>query len=307
MPEGGREHYHRFQEGNQSALSGSVVWATLDNADKVFGQGVFDADSLLHNLREQDWKMPLSELRDMFWNAPRVPLLPGGEEDLSRALYEAITDGKVEIVDNAGAVRTVATAGDINLGINDLRIERPSNGQIVVPDVTGQGVEDARVTLKQAGLNVSGAIAPASGTVIQQDPAPATPVDPGTTITLRFGPASTPPKTSATEHQVSLSITTSLKDVDVRRAIWQVFNEIGDAIDGRSIPHPDARPDHCTYRQQKQDRNRRRNCQPQRRRHRPLSSDGRHPIPLLAGPLSPNQRKRRRVSRSPSRSCYPNA
>ena len=32
----------------------------------------------------------------MFWNTPRVPLLPGGDSDLRRALYSAITAGDIE-------------------------------------------------------------------------------------------------------------------------------------------------------------------------------------------------------------------
>lgn len=59
-------------------------------SEKAFGIGVFNAGALLHNLREQDWGLPLSELRDMFGNTPRVPLLPGGEGDLRSALFEAI-------------------------------------------------------------------------------------------------------------------------------------------------------------------------------------------------------------------------
>ena len=131
---GGRVgRYLRFQEENQSALNGAVVWAALDNADKAFGQGVFDAGALIHNLREQDWGLPLSELRDMFWNTPRVPLLPAGERDLRSALFGAITAGDIEIVDSAGEARTVTTAADINLGSNELRIQRPSKGEVEVP------------------------------------------------------------------------------------------------------------------------------------------------------------------------------
>ena len=229
---GGRqERYLRFQEDNQSALSGSHVWAALDSADKAFGQGVFDAAALLHNLREQDWGLPLSELRDMFWNTPRIPLLPGGESDLRRALYRAITDGDIEIVDSAGEARTVAAPADINLGSSELRIQRPSKGQVEIPNLIGQSAQAARAAFQQAGLTATTATPGAAGVVAEQDPAPGARVEPGTTITLTLRPTATDPKPSPTEHQVALTITKSLSDSEVRNAIWRLFSTITDAID----------------------------------------------------------------------------
>ncbi|MYA16109.1 MAG: DUF499 domain-containing protein [Gammaproteobacteria bacterium] len=229
---GGRADRHlRFQEENQSALHGAVVWPALDDVDKAFGIGVFDAGALLHNLREQDWGLPLSELRDMFWNTPRVPLLPEGERDLRRALFEAIAARDIEIVDSAGETRTVTTAADINLGSSELRIQRPPKGQVEVPNVTGQSVADARAALQQAGLTVATATAGATGVVTEQDASPGAHVDPGATITLTLQPKAADPKPSPTEHQVALTITKSLSDAEVRNAIWRLFSTIADAID----------------------------------------------------------------------------
>ena len=225
------ERYLRFQEDNQSALNGAVVWAALDNADKAFGPEVFDAGALLHNLREQDWGLPLSELRDMFWNTPRAPLLPGGESDLRRALYGAITAGDVEIVDSAGESRTVATAADINLGSSELRIQRPSTGQVEVPSLIGRSAAEARAALQQTGLIATTAAAGATGVVVEQDPSPGTRLEPGTTITLTLRSRVTDRKPKPTEHQVALTITKSLSDGDVRNAIWRLFSAIADAID----------------------------------------------------------------------------
>ena len=229
---GGRtERYLRFQEDNQSALHGAVVWPELDGADKAFGIGIFNAGALLHNLREQDWGLPLSELRDMFWNTPRVPLLPGGERDLRRALFEAITSGDIEIVDSAGETRTVTTAADINLGSTELRIQRPSKGQVEVPNLIGRSATDARAALQQAGLTVAAAAAGAAGVVAEQDTSPGKRVDPGTTITLTLHTEAHDLKPSPTEHQVALTITKSLSDSEVRYAIWRLFSTIADAID----------------------------------------------------------------------------
>src|SRR5436309_1287298 len=45
----------RFEQDNQSALDGSVVWAKLVEAGKAFGSGEFDAKALLHNLLDHDY------------------------------------------------------------------------------------------------------------------------------------------------------------------------------------------------------------------------------------------------------------
>ncbi|MYB24421.1 MAG: DUF499 domain-containing protein [Acidimicrobiia bacterium] len=249
---GGRvERYLRLAEEGQSALNGAVVWAALDDADKAFGQGVFGTGALLHNLREQDWGLPLPELRDMFWNNPRVPLLPAGERDLRGALFEAITAGDIEIVDSAGGTRTVATAADINLSASELRIQRPARGQVEVPDVTGKTAAAARAALEQAGLTVATApaaatvgvtegdpsgsgVAPAGaaagGFVTRQDLRQGTRVEAGTTITLTLEPKPESPK-PASEHQVALTVSRSLSDADVRRAIWWLFNTVAEAVD----------------------------------------------------------------------------
>ena len=232
---GGRaERYLRFQEDNQSALSGTVVWAALDSADKAFGQGVFDAAALLHNLRAQDWGLPLAELRDMFWNTPRVPLLPDGERDLRRALFEAITNGDIEIVDSAGETRTVTTAADINLSSSELRIQRPAIGEVEVPNVIGQSAADARAALQQAGLTVATVAAVTTGVVAEQDTSPGTRVDPGTTITIALHPKADDPKPSPTEQQVALTVTRSLSDSEVREAIWRLISTIATAIDSNA-------------------------------------------------------------------------
>lgn len=108
---------------NQSALDGRVVWTALVEADKAVEQ--FDSTALLHNLRHSDWGRPLSEIRDEFWNAPRLPLLPGGEADLRQALYALIQTGEVVLVDSDDQPRIVERPADINFGSSDIRIQCP--------------------------------------------------------------------------------------------------------------------------------------------------------------------------------------
>ena len=110
---------------NQSALDGRIVWSALADADKAVADKGFNSRVLLHNLREQDWGRPLSEIRDEFWNAPRLPLLPDGESDLRKALYNAIKSGDIILVDSAGKQRSVTDRSDINFGSSDIRIQSP--------------------------------------------------------------------------------------------------------------------------------------------------------------------------------------
>ncbi|MCZ7536061.1 MAG: hypothetical protein M5T61_09135 [Acidimicrobiia bacterium] len=75
--EGRADKEFRFEQDNQSALDGSIVWAKLKDLGKTVGVGEFTAKALLHNLADADYSRPLDEVRDLFWNAPRMPLLPG--------------------------------------------------------------------------------------------------------------------------------------------------------------------------------------------------------------------------------------
>lgn len=115
----------RLHEKMKSALDGVSVWSALVKADKAIDVHQFDSRALLHNLRDSDWGRPISELRDEFWNAPRLPLLPGGEADLRQALYQAIRDGEIILTDADGKHRSVTVSGDINFGSSDIRIQRP--------------------------------------------------------------------------------------------------------------------------------------------------------------------------------------
>lgn len=124
-PDGRTMRDIRFQSENQSALDGSVVWSALREASKAFAAGDLDSTALMHNLRSNDWGRPLCEIRDDFWKAPRLPLLPGGERDLRAALFAAVAAGGIEIIGSDGEPRTVTAESQINLSSTDLRIRQP--------------------------------------------------------------------------------------------------------------------------------------------------------------------------------------
>ncbi len=113
-----------FDSDTQTALDGTQVWKALVERGKAFDSGLFSAKALDHNLREDDYNRPLSEIRDAFWGAPRLPLLHGGERDLQQAIYDATVAGLMGIVDAALMPVAVTTPGQVNLASNSLRLMR---------------------------------------------------------------------------------------------------------------------------------------------------------------------------------------
>ncbi|MBE4717295.1 AAA family ATPase [Pseudarthrobacter sp. AB1] len=114
-----------FEHENQSSLDGTTVWMALFEAQKVVDVGTFNAKALLHNLRANDYGKPLDEVRDLFWGTPRVPLLPGGESDLQRAIYEAVAAGSIALVGNDGVERSVTGPSEIGIGQSGVRLSKP--------------------------------------------------------------------------------------------------------------------------------------------------------------------------------------
>lgn len=117
---------HTFDDDTLNALNGTMVWKALAERDKVFDAGQFDAQALLHNLREQDYGRTLSDLRAAFYSAPRLPLLYGGDQDLQQAIYDAVTAGDLRVLDASGTEVAVTAPGQVNLSSAGLRIARPA-------------------------------------------------------------------------------------------------------------------------------------------------------------------------------------
>ena len=116
----------RIGKDKRSALNGSDVWAELNDDRKAFNPGQLTKAALLSNLRDNDYGLPLSEIRDSFWSNPHKPLLPAGAGELRDAVYDAVKAGKVELVDADGSVYTARASGDINLASDAIRIREPT-------------------------------------------------------------------------------------------------------------------------------------------------------------------------------------
>ena len=114
-----------FDDDNSTALDGTIVWKGLADRDKVFDAGQFGARALLHNLRDQDYGKTLSDIRAAFYSAPRLPLLYGGDRDLQQAIYDAVSQGLMRIVDGTGTEVAVTAPGQVNLSSTGLKVARP--------------------------------------------------------------------------------------------------------------------------------------------------------------------------------------
>ena len=123
----------RLRRETQSALSGSDVWEQLHEESKAFNHGEFDRGALIHNLRDNDYGVPLSEVRDSFWSNPHKPLLFEGARELSAAIYQAINENILELVDDAGSTYQVRDHDDIRLGSGSIRLRRATPPPPVSP------------------------------------------------------------------------------------------------------------------------------------------------------------------------------
>lgn len=196
-PEGERYlDQHTFDDDTLTALNGTMVWKALADRDKVFDKAQFGAQALLHNLRDQDYGKTLSDLRAAFYSAPRLPLLYGGDQDLQHAIFDAVSAGKLDIVDGAGTAVAVTAPGQVNLASAGLRIARPLPA---VCDGCGQPVHQGACAGSSGGSGTGGQTTDTSGTGAG-----------GSGGTSSGGASGGGPKSTAFEKAVAFSFTSSL-------------------------------------------------------------------------------------------------
>jgi hypothetical protein len=106
-------------------LDGIVIWNELAEAQKTFRPRTFDATALLHNLRDSDYQRPLAEVRDAFWNTPRLSLLPADGSDLRQAIFQAVREDKLRIVRAGGETVVVNDLTGINFNAPTYRLAKP--------------------------------------------------------------------------------------------------------------------------------------------------------------------------------------
>jgi len=125
-PEGDRRlDQLSLEDEHASALDGTIVWKALAARDKVLDAGQLTATALVHNLRDNDYDRTISDLRGAFWSVPRLPLLYGGDRDLQHAIFDAVNEQMLQIVDAAGDPVDVTAPAQVNLQSAGLRVVRP--------------------------------------------------------------------------------------------------------------------------------------------------------------------------------------
>jgi hypothetical protein len=191
-----------FEHENQTALDGTTVWKALVEAGKAFDIGTFSGKALTHNLRGDDYGRPLDEVRDLFWSAPRMPLLPSGDADLQRAIYQAVTDGSMQLVGSDGVERHVTSPTEIGVGQSGLRLAKPGPDLSSIGD--GSGATDLGGTGGQGGPSV----VPGEGTSTG-----------GSVATLPG------------EKQIAFALRVSLSSDGVRDAVYALLQELADRVD----------------------------------------------------------------------------
>jgi len=192
----------KFEGENQTALDGTTVWAKLIEEGKAVGIGAFRARALFVNLRDDDYGRPLDELRDLFWSSPRLPLLPGGEQDLKEAIFEAVSKGELRLVDDYGEERAVTRASDIAVGSPSLRLARPQP-----VSVTGEIHTDHEEPTAGRGTMTTAPPHGQSGSPMEA------------------------------EVQLALTLTTSLSDLDRRNHVWDILHRITAHVDDGDASH----------------------------------------------------------------------
>ncbi|MGC4864650.1 DUF499 domain-containing protein [Micromonospora sp. DT53] len=203
-----REHSITLEHSNQSALDGTGVWTRLVEADKALGPGTFDGRALLHNLRDDDYGRPLDELRDLFWNSPRMPLLPNGERDLQEAIFDAVDKGAILLVGADGEDRAVGSPTEIGVGQAGLRLARPQ-------------------------------VAPARGDAVADDPGQTADPDSSTTAGADGGDSTKSStgnngedgESQEAEVEVAFSGMVSLRDDERRNALRLLLLKVADRVD----------------------------------------------------------------------------
>ncbi len=108
-----------------TSLDGTIVWKELAEKGKAFEASRFDVKALQRNLRDNDYNKPLREIRDAFYQTPRLPLLPNTYDLLQRTIYNAVIAGELRLVNADGTDVRIDEPSQINLVSEGLRLAKP--------------------------------------------------------------------------------------------------------------------------------------------------------------------------------------
>ena len=161
-----------FDDDAQSSLDGALVWKALVEHEKAYDQGEFTAKALLHQLRDSHYGRPLSEIRDAFWQAPRLPLLHTGEPELRHAIYDAVRAGDLRVVNREGSEVAVTGPNEINLQSQSLTLAKPAPATPPDQERSDDGDSSDGPTDRKGGVGGTGS---GAGKVVPPSPTPPVP------------------------------------------------------------------------------------------------------------------------------------
>ena len=204
----------RLRKDTRSALNGSDVWEELRERRKAFNPGEFNRKVLLHNLRDNDYGCPISEIRDSFWSNPHKPLLPTGASELQDATYDAIAQCDIELINPDGVVYPVHARNDINLAANNIRVRSATSSYVETPHANAD------------------ATPPALSAGVHPKTAPAYPAESGT-----FDPQPAISGTKVKHWQLTLNINTSVNSGDPDDGLVHLLRELSNRLEEGKISH----------------------------------------------------------------------
>jgi Protein of unknown function (DUF499) len=193
-------------DSNKSSLDGTAVWQSLVSQGKAFNVSDLTAKSLLHNLDAKDYGRPLDELRDLFWSSPRLPLLPGGEGDLQRAIFEAVSGAQLRLVGADDLDRAVTRPNDIAIGSSGLRLAPPKP----------VGGSDDSGTIDSGNESLEDLTPVKSQVASERQPA---------------GSSDSSKKPSLLEREIAFTLMTSMSEPGTRDAVRRLLLDLSNAAD----------------------------------------------------------------------------
>lgn len=216
--------FTRVSSDAQTALNGADVWGCLREESKAYRPSEFDKNALLHNLRDNDYGRPLSEIRDSFWSDPHKPLLPTGTGELGAAIYAAVISGDIELANADGDVYQVGHAGDINLGSQSIRVRRAAARTAANRDSYGNG-HPAETSADSP-----------TGSQTEPSPQPGTQSGSPTGTSQPESPASAEAERQAGHMQVTISVNTNIGSQEADR-LFQLLSELAERVDDGDVTH----------------------------------------------------------------------
>ncbi|MCY4520066.1 MAG: DUF499 domain-containing protein [Caldilineaceae bacterium] len=141
---------HRRQLVWQRLSTPTVVgiWELLEEHQRAWPHAGCLQGALAAQLSEQDWNLPLSELKDRFFTLPHLPLMPS-ENALKEAIYSILAAGEGEIQDGQRRKCRVDSLHDVDLRATDRRLCRATTNPLE------EAVDWLRSKLQNSELRIS--------------------------------------------------------------------------------------------------------------------------------------------------------